>query len=87
MSLGRKCARTGVSFHTQELILCSARLDYDSLVDLSKNKYAAVCSLGVTRFNPQPMLILQSNQRMCEKEEKDRQQRKQVTWAFHTIQG
>lgn len=36
----------------QELILCSARLDYDSLADLGKNKYTAVCShklsLGLT---------------------------------------
>lgn len=36
----------------QESILCSARLDYDSLADLGKNKYTAVCShkssLGLT---------------------------------------
>lgn len=33
------------------------------------------------------MLILQSNQRMCEKEEKDRQQGNRLHGAFHTIQG
>lgn len=33
------------------------------------------------------MLILQSNQRMCEKEEKDRHQGNRLHSAFHTIQG
>ena len=34
----------------QELILCSARLDYDSLADLGKNKYTAVCPCDTCQY-------------------------------------